>query len=299
MKRCVDRLTVLDGVIVAIGWCEGPSPEIVVRGMAPERQRCQRFDRPDVESYLGETSGQRHGFRIAALVEGLDDYSFVAVRFADGSVSRVESRSPEDRLLEVLKRFLAEIESAPGGASLIELGSRARSGNTYTGLFPSIAHYTGVDIVPGENVDVVADLHVLSKSIDRQYDFAFSMSVFEHLLMPWVVAVELNKVLVTGGLAFIQSHPAWPLHDEPWDFFRFSRDAWTGLFNPFTGFEIVDSAYGIEGRTVPVAADSGSLQGMDMHRTFLATACVVRKTSEPKVDWSCDPRGLYPQDYPH
>jgi hypothetical protein len=116
--------------------------------------------------------------------------------------------------------------------------------------------------------------------------------------MPWVAAIELNKVLNVAGLAFIQSHPAWPLHDEPWDFFRFSKEAWTGIFNAYTGFEIVDSAYGIEGRTLPVAADSGSLQGLDSKRTFLATACLARKISAPQVDWSCDPTVLYGQHYP-
>jgi hypothetical protein len=138
-------------------------------------------------------------------------------------------------------------------------------------------------------VDVVTDLHLLSDSVHIRYDFAFSVSAFEHLLMPWKVAIELNKVLVTGGLAFIQSHPAWPLHDEPWDYFRFSRDAWNGLFNVHTGFEILDSAYGIEGRVVPVAAESGVLQDLDLRKTYLASACLVRKVSESLVDWNCDP----------
>lgn len=288
----------LDGVVIAIGWCEGPPPEIVVQGIPLESQQCQRFDRPDVERYLGTQSGQGHGFRIAALAANLDDNSRLAVRFADGTCSRVGSRSPDDRMDEVLSRFLAEIESAPPDAALVELGSRARSGDTYRRLFPSISDYTGVDIVEGENVDIVADLHVLSRTVHRQFDFAFSVSVFEHLVMPWVAAVELNRVLVPGGIAFIQSHPAWPLHDEPWDFFRFSREAWTGLFNGYTGFEIVDAAYGIEGRTLPVAADSGALQGLDSRRTFLATACLAKKVSEPRVDWSCDPARLYGQAYP-
>jgi hypothetical protein len=299
LKKCVDRLAILDGVIIAIGWCEGDSPEIVIDGQAVAQQTCLRYSRPDVDRHLGAGFEGTHGFRIAAVVPGLQDNSRIAVRFSNGSILKAALTSPEDRYNEVLSRFLKEVSDAPETASLIELGSRARSGNSYRSLFPSILQYTGVDVMDGPNVDVVADLHVLSKTVDSQHDFAFSISVFEHLLMPWVAAVELNSVLVDGGIAYIQSHPTYPLHDEPWDFFRFSTDAWYGIFNALTGFEILDTAYGLEASIVPVSANSEALQDIDMHRTFLLSACLIKKISEPRVDWRCDPSEVYDLRYKH
>jgi hypothetical protein len=49
------------------------------------------------------------------------------------------------------------------------------------------------DIKVGENVDIVGDAHRLTSLFKAgQFDFAYSISVFEHLLWPWKVALELN-----------------------------------------------------------------------------------------------------------
>ncbi len=80
--------------------------------------------------------------------------------------------------------------------------------------------YQGFDIVAGENVDVVGDAHQLSKHFSsKTFDFCFSVSVFEHLMWPWKVVLELNDVMKVGGMVFAQSHPTWPKHEIPWDFF--------------------------------------------------------------------------------
>ena len=315
MKGSVDRLTILDSVIIAVGWCEDVSPKVVIDGQPVAQQTCLRFNRPDVDRYLGNGKEAKHGFRIAALLPGPVDSSRSVVQISDGSILKATPAVQEDRVNEILDRFIEEVAKAPENSSLIELGSRARSGNSYRSLFPSISNYTGVDLVAGDNVDIIADLHVLSRAVKSQYDFAFSVSVFEHLLMPWVAAVELNSVLVDGGVAYIQSHPTWPLHDEPWDFFRFSKNAWHGIFNSLTGFEVLDTAYGLEANVVPVSildnvydrdtkfalvsSTGRALQGLDTQRTFLVSACLVKKVSNPRVDWHCNPSEIYDLRYRH
>ena len=148
-------------------------------------------------------------------------------------------------------------------------------------------------------MDVVGDAHVLSSFIDKSFDFVFSVSVFEHLLMPWVVAFEINKILKMGGLVYTQSHPAWPLHEEPWVFFRFSEHAYGGLFNTFTGFEIVRVGQSIEANVVPVCATGGALQSIDTRPTFMVSACIAKKVCEPSVDWSANPAIFSNMQYSH
>lgn len=63
MNRNADTLTVLDGVVIAIGWCEDANPEIVVGDQAPDQQLRHRFDRPDIGQFSGTVAGQWHGFR--------------------------------------------------------------------------------------------------------------------------------------------------------------------------------------------------------------------------------------------
>ncbi len=184
------------------------------------------------------------------------------------------------------------------GASVLELGARARSGISRRDLFKEL-HYTGFDIKDGENVDIVGDAHYLSSIFRReQFDFAYSISVFEHLLWPWKVALELNAVLKTGGVVLTQSHQTWPRHDAPWDFFRFSASSWSSLFCDATGFRIIAvtddlPAYVVAGHfTGDPNLEFGPQPG------FLVSICVAEKISDPVVRWDADPDYRTIGDYP-
>jgi hypothetical protein len=72
----------------------------------------------------------------------------------------------------------------------------------------------------------------------------FATSVFEHLMMPWKVVIELNRILEQSGLVMLTSHQTWPLREVPWDYWRFCDQAWHALFNPSTGFEVLQAALG-------------------------------------------------------
>ena len=140
---------------------------------------------------------------------------------------------------------------------VVEIGSRARSGTSTSHGCPKAASYVGFDIVDGPNVDVLGDAHAFAEHFEpSSIDAVFSLSTFEHLAMPWVVVAQLNRVLRTGGLPYIGSHQTWPLHDSPWDFWRFSSSAWRALLNEQTGFEIVEVAMG---DSASIVADHVSL----------------------------------------
>ncbi|WP_301947686.1 methyltransferase domain-containing protein [Planktothrix agardhii] len=109
-------------------------------------------------------------------------------------------------------------------------------------LFPDYKSYTGFDYYPDSNTDVVGDAHKLSQYFRNQkFDAIFSISVFEHLAMPWLVAREISKIIEVGGIIYHSSHFAWPLHEKPWDFWRFSDEGLRVLFSPALGFEIIKS----------------------------------------------------------
>ncbi len=133
-------------------------------------------------------------------------------------------------------------------AHVLEIGSRVVSpGSSSKRLyFPDAASYTGFDYYPDANTDVVGDAHRLSQYFDKdkKFDAIYSLSVFEHLAMPWVVAKEINKILAIGGLTFHHTHFAWPRHEAPWDFWRFSDDGLRILFSKATGFEIINAGIG-------------------------------------------------------
>lgn len=173
---------------------------------------------------------------------------------------------------------------APTRPRLLDIGGRARSGARRGDLLPE-CDVTTFDIVPEAGVDVVGDAHELSRHFPTShFDFAMSLAVFEHLAMPWKVAVEMARVLRPGGLAWIYSHQTVGLHDLPWDFFRFSDAAWPALFNRYTGFEVVETRMVLFMQIVPRAWGE-CYRGSEGAGGFEGSAVLVRKVGEPAVDW--------------
>lgn len=105
------------------------------------------------------------------------------------------------------------------GMEILEIGSRVQTGANFRNIFEN-ANYTGFDIYVGDNVDVVGDAHCLTKYFDKKFDLIFSSAVFEHLAMPWIVALEIIKLLKVNGHIFIETHYSYSSHERPWHFFN-------------------------------------------------------------------------------
>lgn len=299
MRFYLDTCSVYKGVLVVEGWSEKGPPAVVYAGSRVEA-RAYPTDRPDLTPHFGEGTSS-WGFTVKAILTGGNaKHEDIALVFPDGTEVKApgrQFRSPENAALDSLLRRFTEASRA--GDRVLEIGSRARSGNTYRHLVHPGADYTGLDISPGPNVDIVGDAHHLSRHVGGVFDAVFSISVFEHLVMPWMTALEMNRVMRVGALGYVQSHPAWPLHEEPWDFWRFSKDAWDGLFNAHTGFEMLGKEYGMGATVVPNFAEGGHMQGLDGARSFLLSACLVRKVGEPKVRWEAEASEVYDLGYDH
>jgi SAM-dependent methyltransferase len=168
---------------------------------------------------------------------------------------------------------------------VLEIGSRARSGTVYRGIVPSHLAYTGLDILEGPNVDVVGDAHELERSVGfGQFNVVYSIAVFEHLAMPWKAALSINRVLAHGGILYAGTHQTFPVHERPWDFWRFSDRAWHSLFNSATGFEVLGTAMGEPADIVP-RASKAAVWGIDNQPAFLTCGVLARKVGQPRVGW--------------
>ncbi len=182
---------------------------------------------------------------------------------------------------------------------VLEIGSRARSGNVQVHRFPR-ADYVGLDVVSGENVQVVGDAHDLSAHFPPEsFDAAFAVSVFEHLAMPWKVVLELNRVLKPGGLVCVFTHPTYPPHERPWDFWRYGPEAFEVLFSAPTGFELIECAEGLRCAIVPLSNEP-PLVGLWREPAFLSVAALARKSGAPdaRLRWDVPLREVLSTRYP-
>jgi hypothetical protein len=197
----------------------------------------------------------------------------------------------------LLPHFIETLAQRPSG-TLVEIGSRARSGHVYKDLLPSGWNYVGVDIVPGPNVDVVADAHSLASHFaPGSVDAVLAISTFEHLLMPWKAVLELNRMLAIGGRVMVASHQTWPLHDEPCDYWRFSADSWHALFNAGTGFHVDEVGMGQKADVVPLVMN-GATANMPGQPALLASGVIATKVAETALSWPVDRDMIADAPYP-
>lgn len=188
----------------------------------------------------------------------------------------VIKRNADDPFYEVFREFISLCKQKPS-PSILEIGSRNVSGISRRDLFLFCDDYVGFDILPGEGVDIVGDAHALSASVPSEhFDCVYSVSVFEHLLFPWKAVLEINQVMKLGGYVFVSTHPVWPEHELPWDFWRFPRNGFHALFNQYTGFEIVSLAEGLPCNIYSLVDDL-STKGVCFGKSNQGVAVIAKK----------------------
>lgn len=201
----------------------------------------------------------------------------------------------------VLGRFVSLSQSLPP-PRILEIGSwTGNADRSLRHLFPTAIEYVGFDIRQGHGVDVVGDAHNLSSHFSSEYfDLVISVSVFEHLLFPWKVVLEMNKVMKAGAHVYLSTHPTWPAHEQPWDFWRFQKHVFTGLFNEHTGFELVSVVEGLPCKAYSLV-DSGPTLGVCLYRMNQGVAVIARKVANYRDDllkWDISAGDVVSSKYP-
>jgi len=218
------------------------------------------------------------GFRkLPLLIESRFDKEFLA---PDVPMSRIVSH-------QQWQKYLYEIGNKPG-MRVLEIGSREVTGASNARNEFAKAEYVGFDYYPGDNVDVVGDAHKLASYFeqDKKFDLVYSSACFEHFAMPWIVAIEISKVLKVGGFVFVETHFSFSSHERPWHFFQFSDMALRILFSDALGFECVEAGMSnpIVGRFSSLAdpyLKNKPVRGLYCHSEYLG-----RKTRDVKnFEW--------------
>jgi len=111
--------------------------------------------------------------------------------------------------------------------------------------FGAKAHFVGLDLVEGANVDCVADIcsdrrTLQGKLGEEPFDLAICCHVLEHARHPARAARNIEQVLRPGGLAFVAAAWSQAFHATPDDYWRFSA---RGLMLLFRRLEIASSFY--------------------------------------------------------
>jgi len=95
-----------------------------------------------------------------------------------------------------------------------------------------------IDIDPEKKPDYILDIENIYIIKNNSIDIIFCLDVLEHVKNPFNAIEEIKRILKKGGL-FIGSTPFMiPIHEEPYDFYRFTKYGIINLFKNFRCLEL-------------------------------------------------------------
>jgi SAM-dependent methyltransferase len=136
-------------------------------------------------------------------------------------------------------RELEQLAGSAAGLRVLEIGSgkRVRGEDSYSAkhLFGTAAEFRQTDRDAAYGHDV---LDVTTTTIEAEYDLILCMSVLEHVYDHSSAVANLHRALRPEGRLVVAVPFVFPLHDEPHDYWRFTRHALVRMLEDFREVEI-------------------------------------------------------------
>lgn len=95
----------------------------------------------------------------------------------------------------------------------------------------------GIDIVKTPAVGIVADVHDLSMFSNEEFDVVLCTEALEHFYDPQKVIDEVFRVLKKKGVFILTTRFIFPLHEIPYDYYRYTK---FGLKYLLRNFKIIN-----------------------------------------------------------
>jgi SAM-dependent methyltransferase len=127
-------------------------------------------------------------------------------------------------------------ETLPISGPIYEFGSLQVPGQEgYADLRPFFPNkeYVGADMREGPGVDVVLDLHDIDLP-DESVETVLALETLEHVEYVRQAVHELHRILKPNGILIISSLMKFPIHSYPYDYWRFTPEAFKSLLKPFS-----------------------------------------------------------------
>lgn len=132
-------------------------------------------------------------------------------------------------------------ESLPIQEPIYEFGSFQVPGqeeiSNLRSYFPG-KQYIGTDFRQGPGVDVVLDLHKIDLP-DSSVGTVLLLDTLEHVEYPHQAMSELYRILKPDGVIVMSSTMYFIIHDYPYDYWRFTPEAFRSLLKQFRHSSVI------------------------------------------------------------
>lgn len=137
-----------------------------------------------------------------------------------------------------LCRGIKKIDDYPNGI-LLDVGCGLKP---YKNLFTNVNRYIGIELPTtlsqSKVVDIFADtLNLPFKNCS--FDTILCTEVLEHIREPKNLFSEAARVLRANGILILSAPQVWGIHEEPHDYYRYTKYGLRYLAGYF-GFEVID-----------------------------------------------------------
>lgn len=168
---------------------------------------------------------------------------------------RSEMRVVATSVMQEVERLVDALAQSVGRRAprVVQVGARTsvsdRNERNWRGLigkrFGGRAHFVGIDLAEGPNVDKVLDICASMQTLkgtlgEEPFDLVICCHVLEHTKAPLRAARSIENLLRPGGLAYVATPWSQTFHAAPDDYWRFSM---RGLGLLFRRLDIVSSFY--------------------------------------------------------
>ena len=133
------------------------------------------------------------------------------------------------QFVEVVSRTL------PIAGPIYEFGSyRVKGQEELADLRPFFPgkEYVGCDMRPGLGVDRILDLHGIDLP-DETAGTVLCLETLEHVEFCHQAVAGMHRILRAGGICVLSSAMAFPIHEYPSDYWRFTPAGFASLMRPF------------------------------------------------------------------
>lgn len=122
--------------------------------------------------------------------------------------------SAAENLTKFVNKYLVPLKEIDAKLTIIDIGSQDINGNNRTQFNSPNWKYIGVDIVEGNNVDIVLKDPYKYPFENNSVDIVVSTNTFEHIEFPWKSMEEIARVIKPGGLICIIAPSFGGKHEE-------------------------------------------------------------------------------------
>lgn len=187
------------------------------------------------------------------------------------SATKLSVNSPQYIAYKFLFKDLQDAISKYAKGDLLDIGC---GNKPYTPFFEGkLSSYTGCDIIQSDRnlVDILCPATDIPLP-DNCKDTVFTTQVIEHVADHKGLLAEAFRILKPGGYLILSGPMAWEHHEEPYDFFRFTK----------YGFEYLLTERGFTDLQIIPNGGKWALVGQLFHNS-LRSSCYGKKSLRAKI----------------